>query len=197
MVQTCRKVVVSGFVRRAGAVPYGRISPIAMPTFTIHVRTTYACSLERAFKAPMLCDLAKIHTGLGPMPRVTHVTDDAGWGQPGSSKKVYAAPSWTQRGGFISMDRVLERVENRHWKIEVYDFQSFMLGFSKFTGEWDTTETGPNAVRIDYTYTLHANSLVLYPVCWLFAHLFWPRYMRQVLENVRKLACGDEPLLYD
>src|SRR5690606_19383964 len=106
----------------------------------ITVQTIYHCSLERAFKTPMLCDVSKVHTGYGIMPKVTHCTDDESWGQPGSTKKVFVASSPTQKGGFASTDKVIERIENEYWKIEVSEFQSWMLGFSKFVGEWETKE---------------------------------------------------------
>ena len=101
----------------------------------IKVTTTYNCSLERAFKSPILCDVTKVHTGFGIMPKVTHCTDDENWGQVGSRKKVYAAKSLIQKGGFASIDSVIERIENKYWKFEVSDFQTWMLGFSRFTGE--------------------------------------------------------------
>ncbi len=104
------------------------------------VKTTYNCSLERAFKTPMLCDVAKVHTGYGIMPKVTHCTEDENWGKPDYSKKVFVAKSHTYRGGEASTDKVLERIENKYWKIEVSNFKSWMLGFSKFVGEWKTTE---------------------------------------------------------
>lgn len=144
----------------------------------------------------MLCDVAKVHTGYGLMPRVTHCTEDAHWGQPGSSKKVFAAKSLVQPGGFVSMDRVLERIENEYWKIQVDTFQSWMLGFNTFVGEWRTTETSPGTIQIDYHYTLHATNPLLYPFNWLFARLFWKTYMKRVLENVRQLAYNNEPYLY-
>src|SRR5690606_6704191 len=106
--------------------------------------------------------------------------------RPGSSKKVHAAPSLTQKGGFASMDRVLERKEDRYWKIQVDDFQSWMLGFYKFVGEWETTELEPNKIRVDYTYSLYSNMPLLYPLNWIFAKTFWKVYMKRVLENVRK-----------
>lgn len=165
-------------------------------TISITVKTIYHCSLERAFKAPMLCDVAKVHTGYGLMPRVTHCTEDENWGQPGSSKKVFVAPSLTQPGGEASMDRVIERIENQYWKIEVSEFKSWMLGFTKFVGEWKTTELEPNKILIDYTYTMHVDGVWLYPLNWLFTKLFWRKYMRQVLENVRKMAEGEEAFLY-
>jgi hypothetical protein len=95
-------------------------------------------------------------------PRVTHCEEDAGWGQPGSTKKVFVAPSLTQKGGFASVDKVIERIENKYWKIEVSDFQAWMLGFYKFTGEWQTTRASgaENTDRL-YLYPACAHSLAL------------------------------------
>jgi hypothetical protein len=163
----------------------------------VNVSTVFECSPERAFKTPMLCDVSKVHTGFGLMPAVTHCTDDENWGKPGSTKKVYAAKSLTQKGGFASVDKVIERVENKYWKIEVSDFQAWMLGFYKFTGEWETAETEPGSVLIQYTYALHYRNVLLYPFCCAFAQLFWKTYMKRVLENVRKLAYSNEPYLYE
>lgn len=165
-------------------------------TAKIKVTTIYHCSLERAFKTPMLCDISKVHTGYGIMPKVTHCTDDEHWGKPGYSKKVFVARSLTQKGGWASVDKVIERVENTYWKIEVSDFKSWMMGFSTFVGEWQTTELEPNKVLIEYTYTLHSDSTLLYPLNFLFANTFWRIYMKRVLENIRKLAYANEPYLY-
>lgn len=164
---------------------------------TVTISTIFECSLERAFKTPMLCDVTKVHTGYGIMPKVTHCTDDETWGKPGGRKNVFVAPSLSQKGGFGSVDHVLERVENRYWKIQVDTFQAWMLGFNKFVGEWTTTEIGPNQIRVDYTYALHADIPLLYPLNWLFANTFWKVYMGRVLENVRKMAYNNEPYLYE
>ena len=163
---------------------------------TVKVSTIYECSLERAFKTPMLCDVSKVHTGFGIMPKVTHCTDDENWGKPGFTKKVYAAKSISQKGGFASVDKVIERIENSYWKIEVSEFQAWMLGFYKFVGEWQTTELAPNKIQIDYTYTLHSDVALLYPLNWLFAKTFWKTYMKRVLENIRQLTLNNEPYLY-
>lgn len=166
-------------------------------TTTVSVQTIYNCSLERAFKTPMLCDVSKVHTGFGVMPRVTHCTEDENWGKPGYSKKVFVAKSMTQKGGWASVDKVLERRDNQYWKIEVSDFQAWMLEFSKFVGEWETTELEPNKILIQYTYTLHSGSVLFYPLNWLFTKTFWRIYMKRVLENIRKMAYSKEPYLYD
>lgn len=163
----------------------------------IKVTAIYNCSLERAFKTPMLCDVSKVHTGFGIMPKVTHCTNDEHWGQPGFTKKVFVAKSVTQKGGWASVDKVIERKENQYWKIEVSDFKSWMLGFSKFAGEWKTTEIESNKVLIEYTYTLYSGIALLYPINWLFANTFWKTYMKRILENVRQLVYNNEPYLYD
>lgn len=163
---------------------------------SIQIQAVFECSLERAFKTPMLCDVSKVHTGYGLMPRVTHCTEDADWGKPGGRKKVFAAKSWAFRGGEASSDTVLERLENERWKIQVDDFTSWMLGFYKFVGEWKTTELAPNRIQVDYAYTLYANNPLWYPFNWLFARLFWKTYMKRVMENVQKLAYAEAPYLY-
>lgn len=162
----------------------------------VTISTIYECSLERAFKTPILCDVSKVHTGFGIMPKVTHCTGDENWGQPGSAKKVFAARSLTQKGGFASVDTLIERIENQYWKFQVDQFQSWMLGFYKFAGEWKTTQLEPNKILIEYTYSLHSNIPLLYPVNWLFANTFWKTYMKRVLENVRAMAYNKEPYLY-
>lgn len=165
--------------------------------FKIKVSTIYNCSLERAFKTPMLCDVSKVHTGYGLMPKVTHSTNDEYWGTPGYSKNIFVAKSLTQNGGWASTDKVLERIENAYWKIEVSNFKSWMLGFSKFIGEWKTTELEPNKILIEYSYTLYSDNALLYPLNWIFAMTFWKRYMIRVLENIRTLTINKEPYLYN
>ncbi len=144
----------------------------------------------------MLCDVSKVHTGYGIMPKITHCTEDENWGKPGYIKKVFAAKSITFKGGEVSTDKVLERRENKYWKIEVSDFKSQMLGFSRFVGEWTTSEIEPNKILIVYTYSLHSNKTLLYPLNWLFAKTYWRKYMKRVLENVKMMAYKNEPYLY-
>lgn len=166
-------------------------------TSTNKITTIYNCSLERAFKSPMLCDITKVHTGYGFTPRVTHCTEDENWGKPGFSKKVFVAKSMIQKGGWASTDKVIERLENQYWKIEVGNFQSWLLGFTKFVGEWKTTELAPNKIQIEYTYTMHSNIALLYPLNWLFTKIFWNSYMKHVLENIRKMVDEKEPYQYE
>ena len=163
----------------------------------VSINSTFHCSLERAFKTPMLCDITKVHTGFLFSPKVIGVEEDEGWGQIGSSKKIIAAPSITQSGGFLFMDRITDRKENVKWKLQVDNFQSWMWGFTKFEGEWITEEVKTNEVVITYNYVLYANKPLFYPINWLFARVFWKVYMKRVLENVREMAYDEEPYQYD
>ena len=162
----------------------------------VNVSTIYHCSLERAFKTPMLCDVSKIHTGFVILPKVTHCTDDEHWGQIGYSKKVFVVKSLIQKGGFSSIDKVIDRIENKYWKIEVSDFQTWILGFTKFVGEWQTTPIEENKIAVSYTYTMHSQHVWLYPLNWLFTKVFWKIYMKHVIENIRQLIDNNEPYLY-
>ncbi|MBK6996651.1 MAG: hypothetical protein IPH31_17610 [Lewinellaceae bacterium] len=97
------------------------------------------------------------------------------------------------------MDSILERVENKYWKIQVDAFQAWMLGFYKFVGEWKTTELEQNKILIEYTYWLHSNSVMLAPFNWLFAKTFWKTLHEEArFENVRKLAYNNRrPYQYE
>lgn len=157
----------------------------------------YKCSLERAFKTPMLCDITKVHTGYGITPKVSHTTEDEDWGKINSSKKIHTAKNIMQKGGFNNIDNVLERVENKYWKIQVDNFQFNMFGFEKFVGEWQTTEIKPNEILVEYTYTMYSNNMLLFPLNWIFAKTFWRIYMQNVLKNIRKMAYNKEPYLFE
>ena len=91
---------------------------------------------------------------------------------------------------------IIERLENSYWKIRVNQFQAWMLGFYQFDGEWKTTEVANNKIKVEYTYTLYADNVLLYPINWLFAKTFWKMYMQKVLENVKNMAYQNEKYLY-
>ena len=121
------------------------------------------------------------------MPSVTRCRDDNYWGEPGFSKKVFVKKSLTRRGGFASVDKVIDRVDDKYWKFEVSEFQSWMPGFSKFVGEWQTAEIEEDKIVVEYAYTLHSDIPLPYPLNWLFTKVFWKTYMKRVLENVRQI----------
>ena len=79
--------------------------------FQASITSTLPCRLERAFKAPLLYDVSRVHTGFLTIPKAPHTTEDETWDQPGGSKRIFAARAVSFPDGEASIDRVLERVE--------------------------------------------------------------------------------------
>lgn len=129
------------------------------------------------------------------MPKVTHCTNDESWGKIGGTRIAHFAPGLLSKKGGTALDKVLERRENDYWKIEVGELDPPMLGIQKFVGEWTTKPNSDGTVTIIYRYTLHTKSALAYPFHWLLTKIAWRIYMRHVLENVRKMAEGNEPFL--
>ncbi len=165
-------------------------------TSAVEISTIFDGPLERVFKTPMLCDLSRIHTGYGVTPRVTHCTEDANWGQVGGTRKVHMTRTLFFKGGEASMDRVLERTENACWKIEVYDFRTWSMGFTKFQGEWYTEPLADGRVKVRYRYLMFSNGVLAYPLHWLFTKLVWRAYMKNVVANIRALVAEQAPYVH-
>ena len=91
----------------------------------------------------MLCDMRKGYTGFGVILKVTQATNDKDWGEPNSSKKVFVSKILTRKGGFVSIDHIIERIENGYWK---------------------TAEIKPNEILVKYTYCLYSNNFTLFPL---------------------------------
>lgn len=145
----------------------------------------------------MLCDISKVHTGFLFMPKVTHSSEDDTWGQIGSSKKLHFKGALIPRGRFMAVDHIVKRDENVCWNIQIDNFQPWSLGFSKFVGEWRTTQCAPDVILVEYSYTLHAFKPLYFPIQWLLAKVFWRLYMKRVLANVRHMVDTNEPYCFD
>jgi hypothetical protein len=160
------------------------------------IKAVFKCSLERAFKTPMLCDVTKVHAGYSLMPPVISSSEDENWGQPNGTRKILVTKSIFFKGGEAALDKVIERVENKYWKIEISNFKIWALGFTKFEGEWSTREITGNEIEIEYRYTLFSGNKMAYPFHWFVTKVIWRIYMKHVLENVRHLAYTNAPYLY-
>ena len=110
---------------------------------------------------------------------------------------MFMARTLTFKGGESSLDKVLERVENKYWKIEISDFKAASMGFEKFQGEWFTKQLQEGKVEVRYRYTMFSNSRIFYPFHWLFTKLVWRNYMRHALENIRELTINESPYLHE
>ena len=99
--------------------------------YVVKLSTVYRCSLERAFKTPMLCDVSKVHTGFLVMPRVMHCTEDGDWGRVGSRKRVFVALGPANRVAVIDgeTDEVLDYllVGQRVWQLGFTPDQKYLF----------------------------------------------------------------------
>lgn len=162
----------------------------------ITVSAVFNCSLERAFKTPILGDATQFLVGYGPVPAVVRFSDDETWGKPGGHRIPHSAKSLLSPGGPIGIDRVYERIENRYWKWGVTEFSQWSMGFTAFMGEMHFAEVSPNGIAVTWTYTLISNSAIAYPAQWLFGQLFWRGQMRHGIIRMKQYAESNTPFLY-
>lgn len=163
--------------------------------YKTQVKGKFKCSLERAFKTPMLCDVTKVHSGFLFMPRVTHCTEDENWGKTGGSRKVFMEKNIFFKGGEAALDTVLIRKENKYWKIEISDFKMPFIGIEKLQGEWEVQENEKGTVQVIYTYHLFSKHSWMYLFHWYFTKTIWKMYMKHAMENIREMAYINEPYL--
>jgi len=143
----------------------------------------------------MLSDLAKVHTGFGIIPAVANGHNEFVWGQPGNTKLVDMAPTWFSKK-LTARDTIVAREENHYWKWVVSEFSKFGMGFQRFEAEWWVWERSPRSIEVVYRYTNYAHS-AFYPFHWMITKTIWRAYMRHVLQNVKRLAEGDEPFFFN
>ena len=160
------------------------------------VISTFHCSLERAFKTPILGDATKIHTGYGIFPAVTHFTDDKTWGKPGGFRMVHVKKNIIYITGLWAKDITIERKENKYWKWELNNFRQWKMGFQKFVGEWLVENQKDGTILITYTYSLYSNNIFIYPLHWLFTKFMWNKYMKHAMKNIKFLAETEASLIY-
>ncbi len=168
-----------------------------MKVFAVSASCTFDINLVRTFKTPMLCDITKVHKGFGPIPQALPASDDVLWGKVGQSKKIHFRRSLIFPSGLVLTDTILDRVENKLWRIQVDEFQSWSAGFTKFIGEWHTESITENHTKVTYSYYLRANKAIYYPLNWLFAQCIWRPYMKRLLRNIKGLAEKREPYLHE
>lgn len=160
------------------------------------IKMIFNCSLESAFKTPMLSDVRKIHTGYSITPKVTHTTEDESWGKVGGSRKIFMEKNTFFPGGESGLDTVLERIENKYWKIEIGELKHVAFGIEKFQGEWMTREIEPNKIEVTYRYSVFSKNNLYYVFHWYLTNIIWRDYMKHAMKNIKVMAENNEPYLY-
>ena len=163
---------------------------------TIEVKATFHCSLEKAFKTPILGDATQFLVGYGPVPAVEKFTQDSTWGKPGGTRIPHSAKNLLSKGGEIGVDEIYAREENKYWKWGVAEFRQWSMGFTEFQGELFFKEIAANAVQVRWVYTLYSNGRLAYPFHWLFGNIFWKGQMKVAIQKMKAYAESDALFLY-
>ena len=113
--------------------------------FSHEISAVFDCSLERAFKAPILGDATKFMKGYLFQPPVTGFEDDQTWGEINGIRYPINDGNLFVNSGRMFKDVILERRENKYWKWTIYDFEFNTLFFiQKAIGEWEVKNLNEN-----------------------------------------------------
>ena len=163
----------------------------------ISAKSTFNCSLERAFKTPILGDATKFLVGYGIIPAVVKFTKDNTWGKEGGERIPHSAKSLLSKGGEIGLDKIYTRDENKYWEWGVADFYQWSMGFTEFRGELFFDEIEKENVKVLWIYTLYSNNVFAYPFHWFFGNMFWKNQMKIGIQKMKEYAESDAIFLYE
>ena len=158
----------------------------------------FHCSLERAFKAPILGDATKFLDGYLLQAPVVRFEEDDKWGQVGGIRYPVISDNFLFSGGRIFTDTILQKEENQYWKWKVHDFTTSALFFAHTgIGEWSVQELATNQISVRYRYTYEAQNWLLYPINFLFVHIQMRGMMKKAMKGIKAQAESGERLIYE
>ncbi|MBT7652439.1 MAG: hypothetical protein HN563_03910 [Flavobacteriales bacterium] len=166
--------------------------------FNYKIKGVFDCSLERAFKAPILGDATKFMKGYLFQPPVTGFEDDKTWGQINGKRHPITNGNLLVKKGRMFKDVILERIENKYWKWTIYDFEIKTLFFiSKAIGEWSIRALNNNKIEVTYTYTYYSKKSIYNALTLLLVKIQIKGIMKKALLGIKEQAQSNEPFIYD
>jgi hypothetical protein len=162
------------------------------------LRSRFKCSVERAFKAPILGDATRFMTGYLFQPPVTGFEDDASWGlKNGIRYPVSVGNLFTEKGRMFR-DEILERKDFNYWKWKLYEFELKALFFVDYAiGEWEVISLKQDLQEVRYTYTYYTKYWYYWPLVWLFVNIQIRGTMKRALKGIMEQAEDVQPFIYD
>jgi len=119
--------------------------------FHIEVVGVFKCSLDRAFKIPILGDATTFLKGFGPLPGIDSFEEDDSWGKEKGSRYPVAKKNIFTKGGRVGFDQIYKREENSYWNWGVTRIETFVFGITEFEGEL-FFEEHPDGVHVRCVY---------------------------------------------
>ncbi len=162
------------------------------------IRATFRCSLERAFKAPILGDATQFLNGYRFQPGVIAFEEDATWGQPQGVRYPVTAGSLLVRKGRVCKDEILQRVENEYWQWTIYNFETNTLFFAtRAVGEWYVRQISPGIVDVRYVYTYDSRNWLTHPLNWAFGKVQMQGMMQKAIHGIQQQAESGCDFVYE
>ena len=165
---------------------------------SITVKDIFNCTLERAFKAPILGDATQFLNGYQFQPGVTSFEEDETWGVVGGIRYPITNGNFMVTKGRIGRDEVLERIENKYWKWTLYDFETSALFFTtKAVGEWHVSQNEDESIAVTYIYTYTSKNNILHPITWLYMKFQNKGMMKKAMMGIKAQAESNCKFVYD
>jgi hypothetical protein len=165
---------------------------------TYTVTDVFKCTLDRAFKTPMLGDATKILIGPGGFQLVVGFANDETWGIPGGSRVPIATGFLFIKPARHGFDQIFVRDENKYWKWGVSKFGTPLFFFSvENCGEWWVSDNHNGAISVKWKYTWFSTNMLTHPINWLFVKLFWSAVMKKGMANIKQMAESETPYIYN
>lgn len=153
------------------------------------------CSLERAFKTPILGDATKFfpkYFGL------VGFADDETWGREGGSRIPLVKSVFRKIPKRTFFDQVIKREENKYWNWRISEFKNGLKFLAiKSEGEWFVSENKNGFINVKYSYTFTSKNKLIHPFTWYFTKIFWNFLMRKAIKQIKILAETEAPYIYD
>lgn len=168
-----------------------------MTSTKISIKAVFNCSLERAFKSPILGDATKYLDGHLLQPPVIGFEDDNTCGKVGGHRYPVTNVNLFLKKGRIFKDKILERNENESWKWTIYNFEVNSLLFAeKANAEWRVVEVSENKYQVEYSYDFYSKNIFLQPINWLFMQLQYRGVMKIAPKGIKAFAESEQVFVY-
>ena len=162
------------------------------------IQDVFHCSLERAFKAPMLGDATRFMKGYLFQPPVSGFDEDDTWGNEHDVRYPLSNGNLFVPKGRMFRDVILVKAEQKYWKWKLHAFKLKAMFFVDHAiGEWTVALRSENIVSVEYRYTYSAKHWLYAPVLWLFVQIQIRGIMLRAIKGIKEQAESANPFIYE
>ena len=166
--------------------------PVTGPS--AQVSATAEAALGQVWAVFVAMDLGQVLArGSGPIPAVARTSGQTGpWDVVGSARQVHLADGSVVTEDILASDPTHGAAPSGGQARFAYRVEGFTGPLAALTGqafgEWTFVEVSADRTLVTWRYRFVPRNGLVAPVLALLIGLFWRAYMRQGIENVRRLA---------